>query len=79
VSGKQTTNLASISSTSIRELPVLLPPERERAAIIAYTKKVTALIDVLMVQVRSATYQLQEYRSALITAAVTGKVDVTSM
>ncbi|MCA9232393.1 MAG: restriction endonuclease subunit S [Planctomycetales bacterium] len=79
VSGKQTTNLASISSTSIRELPVLLPPELERAAFIAYTKKTTALIDELMVQVRSATDQLKEYRSALITAAVTGKVDVTLM
>ncbi len=74
--GKQTTNLASISSTSVRELPIIIPPLYEQTAIAAYLDRETAKIDRLVAKVETAIARLLEYRSALITAAVTGKIDV---
>ena len=38
----------------------------------------TARIDSLVAKVEQAIERLQEYRTALITAAVTGKIDVTA-
>ncbi len=57
-------------------LPVLLPPLPEQAAIAAYLDEETAKLDALVVKVEEAVERLQEYRTALITAAVTGKIDV---
>lgn len=39
---KQSTNLASISSTSIMELPVVLPPPEEQKALLTFLEKQTA-------------------------------------
>jgi type I restriction enzyme S subunit len=74
--GKQTTNLASISSTSIKELPIPVLPDSEQTAIAAYLDRETATIDQLVTKVEAAIVRLLEYRTALITAAVTGKIDV---
>ncbi len=52
------------------------PPLPEQAAIAAYLDVETAKMDALVVKVEEAVERLQEYRSALITAAVTGKIDV---
>ena len=57
-------------------LPVLLPPLPEQAAIAAYLDEETAKLDALVTQVEEAVERLQEYRVALITAAVTGKIQV---
>ena len=57
-------------------LPVLLPPLLEQAAIAAYLDEETAKLDALVGKVEEAVERLQEYRTALITAAVTGKIDV---
>ncbi|MEZ2740908.1 type I restriction endonuclease subunit S [Comamonas jiangduensis] len=73
---KQSTNLASISSTSIMELPVLLPPRNEQAAVLTFIAKQTSQFDTLMTEARSAITLLQERRTALISAAVTGQIDV---
>ena len=73
---KQTTNLASISSTNIVELPVVLPPPRERQAILAYLTNQTDELDTLIIRVQESIDKLHEYRTALISAAVTGKIDV---
>ncbi len=73
---KQSTNLASISSSNLRELPVPLPPKNERRAII---EKVTAhnkAVDALIEDTARAIELMQERRNALISAAVTGKIDV---
>jgi type I restriction enzyme S subunit len=43
----------------------------------AYLDSETAKLDVLVGKVESAVEQLQEYRTALITAAVTGEIDVS--
>ncbi len=52
------------------------PPLPEQSAIAAYLDKETAKLDALVGKVEEAVERLQEYRTALITAAVTGKIDV---
>jgi len=76
---KQSTNLASISSTNIREFPVLCPPSREVPSIIEHVRIDTAKIDDLMTVATGAIDLLRERRSALISAAVTGKIDVRGL
>ncbi|MCU0784244.1 MAG: restriction endonuclease subunit S [Verrucomicrobia bacterium] len=66
-----TFNLSELS-----ELPVMFPPLPEQAAIAAYLDEETAKLDALVGKVAEAVERLQEYRTALITAAVTGKIDV---
>ena len=55
---------------------ILLPPLSEQTAIVAFLDRETAKIDMLVTKIETAIERLQEYRSALITAAVTGKIDV---
>jgi len=52
------------------------PPPKEQAAIAAYLDLETAKLDALVGKVEMAVERLQEYRTALITAAVTGNIDV---
>ena len=66
-----TFNLSELSA-----LPVMFPPLPEQAAIAAYLDAETAKLDALVGKVEAAVERLQEYRTALITAAVTGKIDV---
>ena len=73
---KQSTNLASISSTNVMELPLLLPPETEQEAILMFVDAETARLDALAAEATRAIALLKERRSALISAAVTGKIDV---
>ena len=73
---KQSTNLASISATNLKELPVVMPPDAERIEILSYIKEETARIDALISRIGEAIEKLKEYSAALISAAVTGKIDV---
>jgi type I restriction enzyme S subunit len=54
--------------------PILPVPEQDR--IVAVIRKETARIDTLVTKVRDAIDRLKELRTALISAAVTGKIDV---
>ena len=56
----------------------LFPPSsfHEQRAIAAFLDRRTERIDVLCSRVETAIERLQEHRRALITAAVTGKIDV---
>ncbi len=56
------------------ELP--LPPLPEQQAIAAHLDRETAKLDALKAMVQEAIDRLKEYRTALISAAVTGKIDV---
>jgi type I restriction enzyme S subunit len=64
----------NLSATEDRE--IVVPPLPEQAAIAAYLDEETAKLDALVGKVEEAVKRLQEYRTALITAAVTGKIDV---
>ncbi|WP_350015438.1 restriction endonuclease subunit S [Rhodanobacter sp. IGA1.0] len=73
---KQSTNLASISSTNVMELPVVLPPDDEQADILDWIQFEAERFNRLESEVNQALLLLKERRSALIAAAVTGKIDV---
>ena len=53
-----------------------IPPITEQAAIADFLDRETAKIDAMVAKIETAIDRLQEYRTALITAAVTGKIDV---
>ncbi|WP_373500290.1 restriction endonuclease subunit S [Desulfococcus sp.] len=52
------------------------PPINEQCLIVDYLEDVNNKIDQLITKVETAINRLQEYRTALITATVTGKIDV---
>jgi type I restriction enzyme S subunit len=54
----------------------VLPPLPEQRAIAAFLDDRTARIDNLITKIEQAVERLQEYRTALISAAVTGKVRI---
>ena len=76
---KQSTNLASISSSNLMELPIILPPVEEQQAILAHLGTETTKINTLIAESEKAVALLKERRSALISAAVTGKIDVRNI
>ena len=55
---------------------VTVPSQAEQTAIAAYLDNETSKIDRMIQKVETAIEKLTEYRTALITAAVTGKIDV---
>ncbi|MEQ9726560.1 restriction endonuclease subunit S [Pseudomonas sp. WHRI 8822A] len=59
-----------------KDIPLPVPPEQEQEAIVAYIHNVIAKSDLRIEAVDTAIDRLQEYRTALITAAVTGQIDV---
>ena len=67
---------ASLGQELLKRLPVLLPPPKEQAAIAEFLDDRLTRIDSLITKVEAAVERLQEYRSALISAAVTGKIRV---
>lgn len=75
---KQSTNLASINQSNVRELPVPMPPDDERTAILAEMVRMTKATSELVEHAIAHVARLQEYRSSLISAAVTGQIDINS-
>lgn len=73
---KQSTNLASTNSTKLKNLPLPVPRLEEQDTILTMIDQGTAIIDALISKVREAVEKLKEYRIALISAAVTGKIDL---
>ncbi|WP_111748847.1 restriction endonuclease subunit S [Salinisphaera orenii] len=73
---KQSTNLASISSSNVMSCPVPLPHTTEQEQILKDVKRYTESIDEMAAEASKAVDLLTERRSALISAAVTGKIDV---
>lgn len=70
---------ATIRGINIRDLKrasITVPPHAEQRAIAAFLDRETARIDALVAKVRDGTRRLREFRTALISAAVTGKIDV---
>ena len=66
----------AVSAAEVGELCLPLPPLDEQRAIAAYLDRETERIDALVAKKRLLIERLEEYRTALITAAVTGKIDV---
>ncbi len=66
----------NLAMQDVRGFPCLVPPPLEQQAIIDYLDQETTKIDRMAEKIEEAVQKLQEYRTALITAAVTGKIDV---
>lgn len=64
----------NLSSTAARK--IALPSLAEQISITAFLDHQTAKFDALVSRVRIAIDRLKEFRTALISAAVTGKIDV---
>lgn len=71
---KQTTNLASISSSNLREVPIVMPPVHERREILRHLQQQVAALNLMRDKAEHAISLLREHRAALITAVVTGNL-----
>lgn len=75
--GLQTgSTIVTIGMPEVRGLNCPLPSMAEQVAIVAHIDVVTEKIDQMLGKAESAVARLTEYRTALITAATTGKIDV---
>lgn len=60
----------------VYNLPLLIPPLPEQRAIVDYVDVTTRMMELTVTKVQEGIDRLHEYRTALISAAVTGKIDV---
>ena len=65
-----------LTQSDMNRIPILFPPTSEQHAIAAFLDRRLERVDDLTSRVEAAIERLAEYRAALITAAVTGKIDV---
>lgn len=68
--------LKRVPSDFLNDYQLALPPEKERLEIVTYIREYVFKFDELMQQAENAIALMQERRTALISAAVTGKIDV---
>lgn len=70
------TTMLNLNPAIVGRMLVPVPPLIEQKAIVDFLGKETDKLDGLTTKVESAIDRLLEYRQALITSAVTGKIDV---
>ena len=71
--------LKTIGMPDVRTLVTPVPPIAEQEAIVRYVGEVSTSLDRLVGEAERAIDLLQERRTALISAAVTGKIDVRGL
>ncbi|UXK06950.1 restriction endonuclease subunit S [Shewanella putrefaciens] len=69
-------SMQNIGQSTIKELPIAVPPMDEANDILKYVAARLCTFDCLNNQLQQQNLLLQERRTALISAAVTGKIDV---
>jgi len=65
-----------LNAEELGDCILVVPPPQEQSAIAVFLDRETARIDALVERVQESIDLLREYRTALISAAVTGKIDV---
>ncbi len=65
-----------LETTTVGALQFPVPPRQEQSSIVSFLETRVSGIDGLLARISRAIERQQEYRTALITAAVTGKIDV---
>ena len=70
------TTLPIITQSELASIPFLKPPLEEQAEIAEFVAGVTGSIDRVASLLEAQSDKLAEYRQSLITAAVTGQIDV---
>lgn len=73
-----TATINQLTSSTLHNLRIALPPARERESISKYLDEQTAKIDALIAKAKEFIALARERRAALITEAVTGRVDVST-
>jgi len=68
--------LRTIGMPDVNSFCVPLPPISDQKEIVLYIEDETTKIDALISRIREGIEKLKEYSTALISAAVTGKIDV---
>lgn len=68
----------NISVPILQNIPIVDPPYEEQKQIVSFLDRETAKIDALVAGEQEVIEKLREYRTALVSAAVTGKIDVRS-
>jgi type I restriction enzyme, S subunit len=69
-------SMQNLSMGDFRNVAIALPPEVEQRSIVSFLSARTTTIDALIAKSNEVIETIREYRSALITDAVTGKIDV---
>ena len=69
-------SMVKVSQGIIRAWTVVMPSLDEQRAVSVFLDRKTAGIDALIAKAHEAIDQLREFRTALISSAVTGKIDV---
>lgn len=69
---------ASLSQGLLKRMPVAFPPLHEQQRIAEYLQSAEDIFVSVSEKTRTSIDCLKEYRSALITSAVTGQIDVTT-
>ncbi len=69
----------NITQTFVRAIVVALPPPGEQRLIAGRLRRAGAALDALSSRITHAIALLKEYRSALISAAVTGQIEVPEL
>ena len=68
----------NLSLDDLKQIKIPIPSLQEQEAIAIFLDQATATVDLQREKITEAIERLKEYRSALITDAVTGKMDVHS-
>ena len=80
ITGFFSSSKAGVNNTfnlnELANLWVIVPPIAEQQSIATFLDREKSQIDVLLEKIEASIGTLREYRSALISAAVTGKIDV---
>ena len=76
VTAKRTTNLATTNLTTLGNCPMYVPRVSEQQAILDHIAEQCGLKDTIIAQAHRQIELLREYRTRLISDAVTGKLDV---
>lgn len=76
LNSRQSTNLASVSKTRAERMPIPLPPIDEVNSTVDLWISLERSLANTVDKTSTSIHRLKEYRSALITAAVTGQINV---
>jgi type I restriction enzyme S subunit len=79
VTAKKTTNLAATNSTTVRELPMVVPPLDEQRRLLALLSAQSKPVDLAKTKAASEIELLREFRGRLVADVVTGQVDVREL
>jgi type I restriction enzyme S subunit len=70
-----TSTINQLTVNAIKDFAIPLPPTDERTAIVLQVRGALSELDKIAAKALASVQKLQEYRSALITAAVTGQIE----